>query len=191
MIIEAEAVLLEQKRLLDTNIEVVSFEINLKFYSLIPHNFNFVLDLNNRRVLAEKMSLCQMLRDMLTVNEITNWNIKASIEAKYRSLNCYISKIDKDSVEFKKLTNMINSSTDPNEEVIVDSIFEITRQTETINFKATLHNQCQLFHGSKYSNFLGILSRGLLMPKIVVNELGGSRSDIGHLGCGLYFSDSA
>ncbi|CAF1257536.1 unnamed protein product, partial [Didymodactylos carnosus] len=189
-IIEAEAVLLEQKRLLDTNIDTVSSEINTKFYSLIPHNSSFMLDLNNRRILTEKMNLCQMLRDMLTVNEITNWNIKASIEAKYRSLNCYINTIDKDSIEFGRITNMIKSSTNPNEEVIVHNIFEITRQTEAINFKATLNNQCQLFHGSKYSNFLGILSRGLLMPKIVVKEFGGTRSDIGHLGYGLYFSDS-
>ncbi|CAF2261391.1 unnamed protein product, partial [Rotaria magnacalcarata] len=26
-----------------------------------------------------------MLRDMLTVNELTNWNVKAPIEAKYRA----------------------------------------------------------------------------------------------------------
>lgn len=32
---------------------------------------------------------------------------------------------------------------------------------------------------------------GLALPKIVVEELGVARTDIGHLGCGIYFSDSA
>jgi poly [ADP-ribose] polymerase 2/3/4 len=48
-----------------------------------------------------------------------------------------------------------------------------------------------LFHGSRASNFVGILSRGLLMPKCVnnANEQELTRTDIGHLGYGIYFSD--
>ena len=32
---------------------------------------------------------------------------------------------------------------------------------------------------------------GLLLPKIVVDDLGGTRSDPGMLGSGIYFTDSA
>ena len=48
-----------------------------------------------------------------------------------------------------------------------------------------------LFHGSRASNFVGILSRGLLLPKCVnnANEQELTRTDIGHLGYGIYFSD--
>lgn len=46
-----------------------------------------------------------------------------------------------------------------------------------------------LFHGSGVRNFLGILSRGLMLPK-KVKDIGGKRTDFGMLGAGIYFSDS-
>lgn len=52
-----------------------------------------------------------MLRDMLTVNELTNWNVKASIEAKYRALKCHIETIKHDTQEYSRINEMINSST--------------------------------------------------------------------------------
>ena len=33
--------------------------------------------------------------------------------------------------------------------------------------------------------------RGLLLPKVVVDKFGGSLSDIGMLGSGIYFADAA
>ncbi len=53
-----------------------------------------------------------MLRDMLTVNELTNWNVKASIEAKYRALKCHIETVAGSTPEFKNIANLIQSSTD-------------------------------------------------------------------------------
>ncbi|CAF3749295.1 unnamed protein product [Rotaria sp. Silwood1] len=121
-----------------------------------------------------------MLRDMVTVNELTNWNIKeASIEAKYRALKCHIETITNNTHEYAKISNMISSSTNPNELVIIHHIYSIAKQTDILNFRSTLFNQKQLFHGSKYINFL------------VVDDLEIERTDIGCLGYGLYFSDSA
>ena len=54
-----------------------------------------------------------MLRDMVTVNELTNWNIKASIEAKYRALKCHIETVENDSHEYQTIKDMINSSKNP------------------------------------------------------------------------------
>ncbi|CAF1006245.1 unnamed protein product [Adineta ricciae] len=185
-IIEAEAALLEIK----SNDESAS-EAQTRFYSLIPHRQPHVVDLvKNRRTLIDKIDLCQMLRDMLTINELTNWNIKASIEAKYRALKCHIESIEKDSHEYATINSMIHSSTNSNEEVIVHQIFSVAKQTDALNFRSTLFNQRQLFHGSKYNNFLGILSRGLMLPKLVVDDLGVTRTDFGCLGYGIYFSDS-
>jgi len=45
-----------------------------------------------------------------------------------------------------------------------------------------------LFHGSRISNWVGILSRGMLMPHIVTQR-GISRTDAGMLGTGIYFGD--
>ncbi|CAF4052927.1 unnamed protein product, partial [Adineta steineri] len=183
-IIEAEAVLLKLKSTQDP-------AAALHFYSLIPHRPQYTIDLiKNRRVLIEKIDLCQMLRDMLTVNELTNWNIKAPIEAKYRALKSYIETIASSTSEYENIAKLIQSSTDSDEQIIIHNIFNVTKQTDVLNFCNTLSNQRQLFHGSKYTNFLGILSRGLVMPKMVLEELGVARTDIGCLGYGIYFSDS-
>ncbi|CAF3765986.1 unnamed protein product [Rotaria sp. Silwood1] len=184
-IIEAEAALLELK---STNNPAAA----LRFYSLIPHRQQYNIDLiKNRRALTEKIDLCQMLRDMLTVNELTNWNVKAPIEAKYRALKCHIERVASSTLDFKNIANLIQSSTDSGEQIVIHNVFSVAKQIDALNFCTTLSHQRQLFHGSKYVNFLGILSRGLVMPKMVVEELGVERTDVGCLGYGIYFSDSA
>ena len=69
----------------------------------------------------------------------------------------------------------------------VHNVFTCERPVETSNFQSNIGNIQQLFHSSKAPNFLGILSRGLLLPKIVVSDFGGERSDAGSLGTGIYF----
>ena len=53
-----------------------------------------------------------MLRDTLTVNELTNWNIKGSTEAKYRALKCHLETINSSTSEYKNIAKLIQSSTD-------------------------------------------------------------------------------
>ena len=55
---------------------------------------------------------------------------------------------------------------------------------------SSIGNQRLLFHGSRIQNWVGILSRGILLPKIVVS-MGVNRTDAGWLGNGIYFGDAA
>ena len=57
-------------------------------------------------------------------------------------------------------------------------------------FTEEIGNQRLLFHGSRIQNWVGILSRGILLPKIVVS-MGVNRTDAGWLGHGIYFGDAA
>lgn len=70
------------------------------------------------------------------------------------------------------------------------NIYSIQRAVEDHLFTHSLDSKQLLFHSSHVQNFVGILSRGLLLPKIVVDDYGGSRSDPGMLGSGIYFADS-
>lgn len=71
------------------------------------------------------------------------------------------------------------------------NIYSVHRAVEDSQFAHSLDNKQLLFHSSQVQNFVGILSRGLLLPKIVVDDFGGSRSDPGMLGSGIYFTDEA
>jgi hypothetical protein len=144
-IIEAEGGLLEIK-----SSSEISSEAQTRFYSLIPHRQTFVVDrIKDRRALIDKIDLYQMLRDMVTVNELTNWNIKASIEAKYRSLKCHIETIKDDTHEYKAITDIIHSSINKNEQLIIHQIHSIAKQTDAFNFRSTLFNQKTTFSSIK------------------------------------------
>ena len=161
-------------------------DLSNEFYSIIPYFRNKIL-IKNKRNLSEKFQLCQLLRDILNVNESSNWNLKASIKSKYTALGAYIQPLNKESTEYLDIQNDV-----ANNETKVVNIYEILRPNEHLNFISGLKNHKRLYHGSKIYNYLGILSRGLLLPKYITNDLGDeARSDVGLLGQGLYFSDSS
>jgi hypothetical protein len=90
----------------------------------------------------------------------------------------------------------------------VKNVFALTRSTEVAAFdpytdpkRYFVHSsktqRCfadnflfrQLVHASRASNFVGLLSRGLLLPSTVLREGLSRRTDFGYLGAGIYFSD--
>jgi poly [ADP-ribose] polymerase len=72
----------------------------------------------------------------------------------------------------------------------VFNIFSVNRLEEEQNFARQMSNQKLLVHGSRVANYVGLLSRGILLPKIVVSRGMSSRTDFGYLGSGVYFSDN-
>jgi poly [ADP-ribose] polymerase len=72
----------------------------------------------------------------------------------------------------------------------VGNVFTLRREPEWRAFTEQIGNQRLMFHGSRIRNWVGILSRGILLPKIVVS-LGVNRTDAGWLGNGIYFGDAA
>lgn len=176
--------LAKQKQSLDSGND--SIDYSDEFYSLIPH-FKSKPSINSKRNLSEKFEICQLLRDIMNTNESTNWNLRASIESKYRAIGSFIQKLNENSSSFLSIKQDIENS-----ETRVLNIYEVLRPNEHLNYVNSLKNQKRLYHGSKINNYLGILSRGLLLPKCITNEYGDEiRSDVGLLGQGIYFSDSS
>jgi poly [ADP-ribose] polymerase len=62
-------------------------------------------------------------------------------------------------------------------------IIRLTKDSEALTFKTDLSNRLLLFHGSKVSNFLGILAQGLRVQPLEVQRNGNL------LGKGIYFTD--
>jgi poly [ADP-ribose] polymerase len=69
-------------------------------------------------------------------------------------------------------------------------VFGVRRKQEWKDFASHVGNEKLLFHGSNVKNWVGILSRGILLPKVVVS-LGVDRTDEGWLGSGIYFGDAS
>jgi poly [ADP-ribose] polymerase 2/3/4 len=186
---KAECVLLKQKEEFNkqqSNANLKDF--SAEFYSILP--IKIKKPITDKRTLFERYEIIQLLRDMLSINEATNWNFRTSIISKYKSVGAYIRFIEQYSSEYSNIKNDIIDSYDSKENIQILNIFEILRPDENYLYKNEMDNQRKLYHGSRVNNFTGILSRGLLTPKFVVNEMGIKRSDIGMLGYGIYFSDS-
>ena len=127
---------------------------------------------------------------MVSIGESTKWDDKLDYWAKYSTLGCSIERLQKGTDEFNLIEDYVLSSTPDRTEISIRNIFKVNRPSEQIGMQ-TGKQRKMLFHSSSYQNMLGILSRGLLLPKVVVSHYGGERSDYGKLGAGIYFASNA
>ncbi|NWH79028.1 PARP4 polymerase, partial [Piaya cayana] len=187
---KAEGILLQVKNALDEGAgEEALQEMMKEFYQVIRHKSG--IDYNvSKKLLSKKQDLCQLIRDMLNISETNTACPNPSSLAKYRALRCKIEAVDSRSNEFLNVEQQVLKYNYNDCEVRILQVYKVGRITETAEFLSSLGNIVSLFHASPVRNFMGILSRGLLMPKVVVEDHGLERTDIGNLGSGIYFSDS-
>jgi poly [ADP-ribose] polymerase 2/3/4 len=167
-------------------------QLSGEFYTMIPHKFgrskaaaeSAVID--SAQKLSEKQDTLQLMRDMLNVNGKTNVLINPEIEKKYQALGCAIGVLDPKSAKFKEIKEYVGSKT--YNRFKLKNVYTLSRELEEKDFAQDIKNCKLLFHGSRAANWVGILSRGILLPKTVVS-LGVQRTDAGWLGAGIYFGD--
>uniref|UniRef100_A0ABM0MFB2 Poly [ADP-ribose] polymerase n=1 Tax=Saccoglossus kowalevskii TaxID=10224 RepID=A0ABM0MFB2_SACKO len=189
---KAEALLLQLKRALDNVLsDSEIMELSKEFYSFIPHKEDFKV-INSKSVIAKKQELCQLIRDIVSVSEATDWSTRSDVEAKYKALRCHIEHLEnEDDSEYKNIKDLVISSQICDTKIKIENIYAVVRSIEESFFTQNTGNVRLLFHASKPVNFVGILSRGLLLPRVVVDDFGGTRTDPGMLGHGIYFADSS
>eukprot|EP00066_Takifugu_rubripes_P029339 XP_011618605.1 PREDICTED: poly [ADP-ribose] polymerase 4 [Takifugu rubripes] len=134
---------------------------------------------------SQKLDVCQLIRDVLNVSEMTLRSAAPSCLGKYRALRCSVEAVPADSSEFLDVAAQLRHS-----QVQIQQVLRVCRGVELQTFKADVGNVEPLLHSSKPSNFVGLLSRGLLMPRVGVEHHGIKRTDVGNLGSGIYFSDA-
>ncbi|XP_072849781.2 protein mono-ADP-ribosyltransferase PARP4 isoform X1 [Pogona vitticeps] len=185
----AEGVLFRLKKGLDNMEKAKDIPVIMsEFYEIIPHKRGLDYKVT-KKLLSNKQDLCQLIRDMLNVSETSMSAPKPSSSSKYRALRCRIDALDSNSEEFCKVKQLIKQNTSECP-VQVLQIYKAGRKTEAVGFDSHLGNIQSLIHASAPCNFVGILSRGLLLPKIAAEVHGLERTDQGNLGSGIYFSNS-
>ncbi|XP_065826671.1 protein mono-ADP-ribosyltransferase PARP4-like isoform X4 [Oscarella lobularis] len=189
---KAQSILLAVRRALDdTNTCPNDLrKLTRDFYDVIPHaDTSDVID--TKLKLARKRDLCQLIDDVVSVGESTDWAVRTSAAAKLRALRCDIQHLNDDDDEYEQVKKLVIDMDKRGVGIDVCNVFSLHRPAEDCSFSREIGNERLLFHASQVENYVGILSRGLLMPKIVVDDYGGKRTDPGMLGSGIYFADAS
>ncbi|XP_015672315.1 protein mono-ADP-ribosyltransferase PARP4 [Protobothrops mucrosquamatus] len=184
----AEGILLQAKKSWEETASLTELSaVMSEFYKIIPHK-NVSDDDVSKELIYTKRDLCQLIRDMLNISEINMSVLNPSSLSKYRALRCRIDALDVESEEFNNVKHLLEQNSSENL-IQVLNIYKVSRATEGMVFEGNLGNVQSLFHGSSVCNFVGILSRGLLLPR-VAEDYALQRTDFGYLGNGIYFSNS-
>jgi poly [ADP-ribose] polymerase len=168
-----------------------------EFYTEIPHRIgrtrSAVADavIKTMEAFQQKQETLQLMKDMLKVNgEAGSVLFDAKVDAEYDALKCDIAPVEPGSGEYKEIEQHVVKSQIKTKDIRVHGVYKLRRGVEWDGFAREVGNDRLLMHGSRIQNWVGILSRGILLPKIVVS-MGVNRTDAGWLGNGIYFGDAA
>ncbi|CAN6693718.1 unnamed protein product [Malus baccata var. baccata] len=170
-------------------------QLSGEFYTVIPHDFGFkkmrkfVIDTPQK--LKHKLEMVKALGEI----EVTTKLLKDDtgmqgdpLYSCYRSLHCELTPVGADSHEFDMINKyMRNTHAKRHSTYTVDivQIFRTSKEGEVERFRkfSGTKNRMLLWHGSRLTNWVGILSQGLRIapPEAPVTD---------HMfGKGVYFAD--
>ncbi|XP_039012015.1 poly [ADP-ribose] polymerase 2-like [Hibiscus syriacus] len=169
-------------------------QLSSEFYTVIPHDFGFrkmsefVIDTPQK--LKKKLEMVEALREIEVASKLLMDDTMEEdpLHYCYQQLHCELVPLDNDSEEFAMILKYIQNThakTHSNYTVDVVQIFKVTREDEIERFKkfSRTKNRMLLWHGSRLTNWTGILSQGLRIapPEAPVT---------GYMfGKGVYFAD--
>ncbi|XP_057713748.1 poly [ADP-ribose] polymerase 2 isoform X2 [Corythoichthys intestinalis] len=163
-----------------------------QFYTRIPHDFGLKRPplIRTEEELKKKIELLEALSDIQIavkmVESSSDDDDELPLDRYYRSLNCLLEPLDPLSQEYnviKKYLYSTHASTHNNYTMSVLDIFAVDRDGESSQFLSHIHNRMLLWHGSRLSNWVSILSQGL---RIAPPEAPNTGSMFGK---GIYFAD--
>lgn len=166
-------------------------EATNRFYTLIPHSFGVdqVPILRDKEIIKEKLDMLDSLLEMeIAYSLMQSSGGEHTVDSYYKQLRTEIDVLDKNSDEFTIISEYLkntHAATHSSYELILEDVFVVKREGEEKRFKPfkKLHNRKLLWHGSRTTNFAGILSQGLRIapPEAPVT---------GYMfGKGIYFAD--
>lgn len=158
-----------------------------EYYGIVPN-----VDpssITRMQTVSQHAQACQLMLDMLAASETLSGKAIGlnDTDVKYRSLTAKLSVVAPGSADYTSVVEQLKSV--GGEGALRNLvIYRVCRAPDEAVFRRGLPNQRRLFHASPIHNWLGILSRGLLVPRIATDL---ARRDAGKLGAGIYFTDDA
>eukprot|EP01059_Diplonema_ambulator_P008230 TRINITY_DN1777_c0_g2_i2.p1 TRINITY_DN1777_c0_g2~~TRINITY_DN1777_c0_g2_i2.p1 ORF type:complete len:726 (+),score=343.48 TRINITY_DN1777_c0_g2_i2:114-2180(+) len=170
-------------------------EANTMFFTMVPHNvgmckINMIMDIPT---VKEKMELLDTLSDLEVADKILKQVKKSKIhplDAAYEGMNCKLVPLAKGCEAWTYVAEYVantHGKTHTAYKLEIADVFEVAREGESQRYKPFkgFENRMMLWHGSRMSNWMGILSQGLRIapPEAPVT---------GYMfGKGVYFADVA
>uniref|UniRef100_A0A8C2K440 Poly [ADP-ribose] polymerase n=1 Tax=Cyprinus carpio TaxID=7962 RepID=A0A8C2K440_CYPCA len=162
-----------------------------QFYTRIPHDFGLRTPpvIRTEDELKEKITLLETLSDIQIAVKMVQSSVQNDehpLDRQYRSLQCRLQPLDSNSNEYKVIEKYLQSTHAPTHTdytMTILDIFAVEKEGEKDNFCSEMENKMLLWHGSRLSNWVGILSQGLRVapPEAPVT---------GYMfGKGVYFAD--
>uniref|UniRef100_A0A673HYY6 Poly [ADP-ribose] polymerase n=1 Tax=Sinocyclocheilus rhinocerous TaxID=307959 RepID=A0A673HYY6_9TELE len=174
--------------------EAQILDLSNRFYTLIPHDFGMKKPplLNNMDYIQQKVQMLDNLLDIEVAYSLLRGGVednkKDPIDINYEKLKTKIEVVEQSSSEAQLILQYLkntHAATHNTYTLDVEEIFKIDREGESQRFRPfkELQNRQLLWHGSRTTNYAGILSQGLRIapPEAPVT---------GYMfGKGVYFAD--
>eukprot|EP00744_Colponema_vietnamica_P021493 GILI01030730.1.p1 GENE.GILI01030730.1~~GILI01030730.1.p1 ORF type:complete len:526 (-),score=154.32 GILI01030730.1:282-1643(-) len=189
---ELQSVLGEMTDANDPTTQVKLLDLTNRFYSIIPHKHGIrgVQPLSTQEQLKQKITMMNTLLDIEVATSLLATSDRDmeeeinELDRHYRSLKCQLQPLEEsDRLSLiKTYVNNTHAPTHSNYSLEVLDAFEVVREGEESRYVA-MPNRMLLWHGSRLTNWAGILSQGLRIapPEAPVT---------GYMfGKGVYFAD--
>lgn len=166
--------------------------LSSKFFSNIPHDVGFKdmrkMKITTKEIVNEKLDLLDTLSNMKITKNITNntESEKNIIEQSYEQLKNNITPIDKSSDIWKTIDEFIQKGKCPTHnyyQLELLDCYELEREGEKEKYTENIGNKMLLWHGSRLTNYVGILTTGLRIAPPEAPSTGYM------FGKGVYFAD--
>ncbi|GMP87629.1 hypothetical protein CsSME_00039925 [Camellia sinensis var. sinensis] len=170
-------------------------QLSGEFYTVIPHDFgfkkmrDFVIDTPQK--LKFKLEMVEALGEIELATKLLKNDIQMQEDplcSHYQRLGCELMPLEVDSDEFSTIARYMKNThakTHSNYAVDIVQIFRVSREGETERFRkfSNTKNRMLLWHGSRLTNWTGILSQGLRIAPPEAPATGYM------FGKGVYFAD--
>lgn len=160
-----------------------------RFFTLIPSIHPHVI--RDEDDFKSKVKMLEALQDIEIASRLVGFDVDNddSLDEKYRKLQCNITPLPHDSEDYRLIEKYLKTTHAPTHTdwtLELEEVFLLEREGELDKFaphREKLGNRMLLWHGSRLTNFVGILSQGLRIapPEAPVT---------GYMfGKGVYFAD--
>lgn len=191
---ESMTVLKEISKLIEKNGSLDKLrDASNEFYTLIPHGFSI-----NRPPIIDSIDVVktknEMLESLLNMRAIygflegENGEKMNPLDACYHKVKTDLNPLSKDAPDFIKICDIVRNthgSTHNHYTLEVLDVFQVNRKREDVRSRKykSLENRQMLWHGSRITNYVSILTKGLrIAPK--------EAPATGYMyGKGIYFAD--